>query len=337
MAFVRNDGVKGESSLILADPSGAHETHLATRRIANAIGPFDLPSWAPDGRTITVSVADPASDGLYIHLLNVSVRDGSATSFSPVHWRSLNDTRWLPDGSGMLIAAQERSGAPQQIYWNAEGSGEVRKITGDVNSYLSLSVGSDSRSFLAVQSDINVNVWVGPGNDPDAAVQVTSGRMDGIGGLAWTTDGRIVSQGNVGDSYQIWMVNADGSAAHQVTNDRYFHTHPAVCESGHSIVFVSDPAGTHHLFKTDLDGNNVVQITNGAGEGSPSCRIQSNEMVFSGTSPDGRTLLYRMDLGGGPPAPVSDLLLLGDAAYSPDGSRIMAAFMDPATGSIKGY
>jgi len=167
MAFVRNDGVKGESSLILADPSGAHETHLATRRIGNDIGPFDLPSWAPDGRTITVSVADPASDGLYIHLLNVSVRDGSATSFSPVHWRSLNDTRWLPDGSGMLIAAQERSGAPQQIYWNAEGSGEVRKITGDVNSYLSLSVGSDSRSFLAVQSDINVNVWVGlPGTTP---------------------------------------------------------------------------------------------------------------------------------------------------------------------------
>src|SRR5207253_671727 len=219
MAFVRNDGVKGESSLILADPSGAHETHLATRRIGNDIGPFDLPSWAPDGRTITVSVADPASDGLYIHLLNVSVRDGSATSFSPVHWRSLNDTRWLPDGSGMLIAAQERSGAPQQIYWNAEGSGEVRKITGDVNSYLSLSVGSDSRSFLAVQSDINVNVWVGPGNDPDAAVQVTSGRMDGIGGLAWTTDGRIVYQGNVGDSYQIWMVNADGSAAHPALQD----------------------------------------------------------------------------------------------------------------------
>src|SRR5437016_12233195 len=51
MAFVRNDGVKGESSLILADPSGAHETHLATRRIGNDIGPFDLPSWAPDGRT----------------------------------------------------------------------------------------------------------------------------------------------------------------------------------------------------------------------------------------------------------------------------------------------
>src|SRR2546430_12664233 len=58
----------------------------------------------------------------------------------------------------------------------------------------SLSVGSDSRSFLAVQSDINVNVWVGPGNDPDAAVQVTSGRMDGIGGLALATHGRIFHQ-----------------------------------------------------------------------------------------------------------------------------------------------
>lgn len=115
--------------------------------------------------------------------------------------------RWLPDGSGILLAGQEKTGAPQQIYWNAEGSGEVHKITGDVSSYISLSVASDSGSFLAVQSDINVNLWVGPASDPDAAAQITSGRMDGMNGLAWTTDGRIVYQGNIGDSYQIgWLM-----------------------------------------------------------------------------------------------------------------------------------
>ncbi|HVG92353.1 MAG TPA: hypothetical protein VNB54_12750, partial [Alphaproteobacteria bacterium] len=251
--------------------------------------------------------------------------------------RTVNHILWIPDGSGILIAGQEKTGAPQQIYWNAPGSAEVRKITADVNGYISLSVASDSRSLLAVQSDINVNLWVGPASDPDASVQITSGRMDGIGGLAWTMDGRIVYQGNVGDSYQIWMVTADGSNAHQVTNDRYFHTQPAVCESGRSIVFESDPTGVHHLFKMDLDGNNVTQITNGGGEGSPGCRIQSNDMVFSGASPDGRTLLYRMDLGGGPAVPLSDLLVLGGADYSLDGSRILTVFLDQKTGTIKGY
>lgn len=337
MAFVRNDTIKGESYLLLTDASGGHETTLATRRIGNDIGPFALPSWAPDGKAITVSASDPAADGLNLHLLNVSASDGSTRPFSPVHWRTINDILWIPDGSGIFIAAQEKTGAPQQIYWNAQGSAEAHKITGDVNSYLSLSVASDSRSLLAVQSDINVNLWVGPANDPDAAVQITSGRMDGIGGFAWTTDGRIVYQGNVGDTYQIWMVNADGSNAHQVTNDRYFHTQPAVCESGRSIIFESDPAGIHHLFKMDLDGNNVTQITNGGGEGSPSCNIQSNDLVFSGTGKDGRTLLYKMNLGGGAPAPLSDLLVLGGGDYSPDGTRIMAAFMDPKNGKIKGY
>lgn len=332
MAFVRNDVVRGESSLLLADPSGGHETQLATRRP----GPFALPSWAPDGGTITVSVADPAADGLYTHLLNVSVHDGSVAPFSPVHWRTLNDMRWLPDGSGMLIAAQEKTGAPQQIYWNAEGSGEVHRITGDVNSYVSLSVASDSGSFLALQSNMNVNLWVGPASDPDAARQITSGGMDGVGGLAWTTDGRIVYQGNVGDTYQIWMVNADGSGAHQVTNDRYFHTQPTVCEAGRSIVFESDPAGISHLFKMDLDGNHVTQITNGAGEGSPSCRTQSNDLVFSGTAPNGHTMLYKMELGGAPPVALSDQFLVGHPVYSPDGTRILAALMDPKTGTIKG-
>ena len=335
MAFVRYDSVKGESSLFLADPSGAHETQLATRRTGNDIDPFAHPSWAPDGKTITVSVGDPAPDGLYFHLLDVSLRDGSAKPFSPVHWRTINDIRWLPDGSGILIAAQEKTGAPQQIYWNAQGSGEVRKITGDVNRYISLSVASDSSSFLAVQSDINVNLSVGPASDPDAAAQITSGRMDGMNGLAWTTDGRIVYQGNIGDTYQIWMVNADGSGAHQLTNDRYFHTQPTVCESGRSIVFESDPSGVHHLFKMDLDGNNLTQITNGAGEGGPSCRIQSNDLVFSGTGPNGHAMLYKMELGGAPPVALSDQLLFSDPAYSPDGTRILAKLMDPKTGTVK--
>lgn len=268
--------------------------------------------------------------------MNVSVRDGSATPFSPVHWRTINDIRWLPGGSGILIAAQEKTGAPQQIYWNEEGSGKAHKITGDVNSYISLSVASDSGSFLAVQADINVNLWVGPASDPDAAVQVTSGRMDGMGGIAWTADGRMVYQGNLGDTYQIWMVNADGSAPHQVTNDHYFHTKPTVCERGRSIVFESDPAGIHHLFKMDLDGNNLTQITNGAGEGSPSCRIQSNEVVFAGTGPHGHAMLYKMELGGAPPVALSDQLLVRDLAYSPDGTRILAALMDPKTGTTKG-
>jgi len=335
MAFVRYDSVKGESSLFLADPSGAHETQLATRRTGNDIDPFAHPSWAPDGKTITVSVGDPAPDGLYFHLLNVSLRDGSATPFSPVHWRTINDIRWLPDGRGVLIAAQEKTGAPQQIYWNAQGSGEVRRITGDVNSYISLSVASDSSSFLAVQSDINVNLSVGPASDPDAAAQITSGRMDGMNGLAWTTDGRIVYQGNIGDTYQIWMVNADGSGAHQLTNDRYFHTQPTVCESGRSIVFESDPSGVHHLFKMDLDGNNLTQITNGAGEGSPSCRIQSNDLAFSGTGPNGNAMLYKMELGGAPPVALSEQLLFGDPVYSPDGTRILAKLRDPKTGTVK--
>src|SRR5215467_4349124 len=337
MAFTRDEPANGESYLVLVDYSGAHETILATRHITKNAGGFALLSWAPDGKTISAVVADPDPGGLNYHLLSVSVSDGATKPFSPVHWRTVNDITWLPDRSGILIAAQEKTGAPQQIYLNAEGSTEARKLTGDVNSYTALSVASDSRSFVALQMDINVNLWVGPANNPDTAVQITSGRMDGIGGLAWTNDGRIVYQGNVGDTYQIWMANADGSKAHQVTNDRYFHAHPAVCESGRSIVFESDPAGTLHLFKMDLDGNNLTQITNGAGESSPSCPAQSNFLAFSGAGPDGRTKLYNVDLGGPPPVVLSDLVMLGGADYFPDGTRILAALLDPKTGVIMAY
>jgi Tol biopolymer transport system component len=87
----------------------------------------------------------------------------------------------------------------------------------------------------------------------------------------------------------------------------------------------------------DLDGNNLAQITNGGGESSPSCPVQSNSLVFSGTGPDGRTKLYKLELGGPPPVSLSDLVLIDDPGYSPDGTRILAALLDPKTGMTKGY
>src|SRR6185295_19434576 len=59
-AFVRLDELKGEYSLVLADPDGAAEKILAKRSETNVFSVSGL-DWSPDGKMIAVS------DGSYTH------------------------------------------------------------------------------------------------------------------------------------------------------------------------------------------------------------------------------------------------------------------------------
>jgi len=55
--------------------------------------------------------------------------------------------------------------------------------------------------------------------DPAHAKQITSGKFEGIGSLAWTPDGRIVyTSGDSGDP-DIWIMRSDGSGRKQLTTD----------------------------------------------------------------------------------------------------------------------
>ena len=89
---------------------------------------------------------------------------------------------WLPDGSGILLAAKDKSSAPVQLWIVTYPGGGVRRLTNDLSSYVSASVSADGRTIASVQQNLASSLWVGAANAPDNARQVTSGRFDGMKG-----------------------------------------------------------------------------------------------------------------------------------------------------------
>jgi Tol biopolymer transport system component len=67
------------------------------------------------------------------------------------------------------------------------------------------------------------------------------------------------------DTYDVWMANADGSDARQLTDADGYDAEATFSPMGDKIVFTSVRNGDLDLYSMDPDGSNVVQLTDRAG------------------------------------------------------------------------
>ena len=220
-------------------------------------------------------------------------------------------------------------------------SGAVHGITNDLNDYSVVSVTADSKSLVTVQHEANFNVWVtpvnpsalssppreGPAIDRSPARQITSGgtKLDGSQGLAWLPDGRLSYSSMASGSYDVWIMQADGSGQKQLTSaiqGSIYHTHnpQSASPDGKYIVFISDRVtGAPHIWRMDADGRNLKQLTNG------------NNETTARVTPDSRSVIYgelngkifsRVSIDGGEVSQITDQGQGGGPAISADGKLI---------------
>ena len=230
LAFLRANWNQGEHMLIVAGVDGADERILATRKTPNFFNVFGIgPEWAPDGRLIAVSGGTSAEGG-YDDVIEVNVADGAQRMMSGRKWRSVGQVAWLPDASGLLIAARERESPTQQVWLLSYPGGEVRRVTNDLNYYELLGLTADGGLLVAEQSEHVSNIWVtqksrdavpqgtvGGLAVDSVATQITTGKngRDGFNGIAWTPDGKIIYSSRAGGSYDLWFIEPDGSGRRQ--------------------------------------------------------------------------------------------------------------------------
>ena len=98
---------------------------------------------------------------------------------------------------------------------------------------------------------------------------------------AWSPDGlKLLYQVNQGETWQIMMMNWDGSDIIQLTNEGN-NQNPAWGPAGKQILFDSDRNGNRDIFTMDPDGKNQAALTN----------TPANEFAPA-WSPDGNTIAY---------------------------------------------
>ena len=303
MAFVRGEFGR-EVTLFVREVAGGAERALVTRK-----GPavFGLPAWSPDGGRVAVAYGSTEtldSGSPAIGVTTFDLRDGAESRVTAERWVEFGQLSWLPDGSGLVLSASEQELSPMQIWTLSFPSGEVRRVTNDLNTYVGASVTADGSALVTVQTDRVPNIWVAPAGDAARARQVTTGtgKFEGYYGLSWAPDGRIVYASLASGSWDIWVMNADGTGQRQLTVGARSNYGPSVSADGRHVVFVSNRAGgAFNIWRMDADGSNPVRLTSGRGENFPHFTPDGRWVIYATVGRGEPAAVWKIPVGGGEP------------------------------------
>jgi Tol biopolymer transport system component len=336
IAFFRGYGSVQDERLLVSNLDGSGERELIRSKPGELW--FEIwgsgPTWSPDGQRIVMLASGREAAENHTYLLEVGVGDGTAREVPGMRWYQGAQVAWLPDGTGLLVVAQEKVAAPYQLWLVAYPSGTLRRLTNDLLDYDKVSLSADGRVLVIQQQTVVEHIWVIPDRDSTRARQLTFGASDrdGSNGLAWTPDGHIVFASARSGASDIWMMNADGTGARQLTAETAgVNWRPRATPDGRYIVFTSTRAGLQNIWRINADGSNPIRLTKGEGEGSPY------------VSPDGLWVYYtnhaatppaieRISLVGGEPVRVSNKYDSSDPVVSPDGKLIAYEHYDDRQG-----
>ena len=324
----------GESCIMIANADGTNERILARRKRPETFPwwPYGTAVWSPDGSSIATVIGGDASGSGPMELAAIDVDDGSVKPLTQHNWYEIMQVMWLPDKSGLLVigAATASDFYNQQIYLVSYPSGERRRITSDFNEYLSISLTQDGKSLLAVQRTRLSNIWTAPNGDASRAEQIKVGgtNYDGTDGLAIAPDGRIVFYSKAAGADDIWIMNADGSAVRQLTNDLGANYDLKVTPDGRYIVFTSERGGQPNIWRMGMDGGNPMQLTFGSREFGAAVTPDSKWVYFDSIA-SGTPGIWRVSIDGGEPTPIIKRYS-ENAEISPDGKFIACQFREAA-------
>ena len=323
LAFVRHKSEEKKDFLIVCDLSGGAEREI--------LSPFPIIStsisFSPNGQTLAFAVW---SDEINQNIFTAQIATGEVKQITGQNFDQIDKTVWTADGDGILLTARGthiRSAIPQFRVWNVTvESGETHQITTDLSSYSdALSLSKDA--LLTIEHRQMDNVWVAPAENLSGAKQITFGsfgRYDGMWGLDWTPDNRLVYDSSNTQSQVISAMNADGSNQRDLTSPGYVDSALAVSEDGRYIVFHSSRSEGFDIWRMDINGDRPTQLTFGKKNYQPTISPDSR-FVYYKSWETGIGELRRISIDGGESVALTDKEISW-CSISPDGKFIGALY-----------
>ena len=316
IAFTRlgqGDG-KGTRLIVVNSDGTGDERMLAYRKPPEAFTTGGC-AWSPNGDTLVCAAGDNPSFGQQFPLA-VRVLDGEQTPLTSRRWNIVGKSAWVRDGSGFVMTALDNRDGGGQLWYVSYPDGEAVRIQSDPNDYLDITLTADNNALMAIQREPARNVFSVELADITKSSQLTfaTSGHNAVGSVTPLSDGSLLYTSDAGGSRDLWIMDAGGGNARQLTNDEAMESNATLSPDGRSIAFAAASDG---IWRIDLDGSRRRQLA----KNGMFPEFSSDGTWIYYTLPRDRWTLWKVAAEGGDPLRVTEIPGL-QPAVSPDGRLI---------------
>jgi len=231
------------------------------------------PRWSPDARTIAFAAKRGDNEAAQIYLLPV---DGGEARQLTAHATAVSDLTWTPDGSAILFKAADPKTAEDRAR---------ERVKDDVYAY--------------DENYKHTHVWkvtVSTG----AETRVTDGSFS-VTNYELSDDGKKIVYlrqptpllGS-GDESEVWVANADGSSALQLTKNSVQEGNALLSPDNSQVLFIS---GANAKFESYYNGRLFVMPASGGVARAVAGDTDSYDVDRAVWSHDGKSIYMLVNLG----------------------------------------
>ncbi len=327
IAYWRPDHAgRAETTLLIAAADGSGEQTVFQR---SGLGQMFVtnPSWSAQRNLIAIGTFDTAKNRITSIL--VVTPDGKLVKTFPLP-SLLISVAWMPDASGLLYIAGEKSaGLRGQIWFQPYGGGDPVRVTNDLSQYVSLSVASDGKSFVTAQERPAVTIFV---SDSPAVLNdkikwkfaAVSDEQTAVWDVSWTATGKLLERD---DAFHTYIASADGSHRVRLLENDNVNFDSRACGLGENVIISRVLEDNNpNLWLFNLQTGALRQVTFGGDVEKGSCTPDGKWLVYNDEVKEagGQTVgyIFKLSLEGDKPIELARDTLFSPT-LSPDGTTVL--------------
>jgi len=256
-----------------------------------------LPTFSPDGRTVTFIRMDDAGQQ-EVQLVPVSGGTPRSLAIKQAHVAGMD---WISNHELILSASPSTA---YELWRVALDSGERHLLSMTKGTAISPSVARGGERLVYSEISYNCDIWrLDLGSEHVSLGQeaplISSTRKDHS--PRWSPDGRAIAFiSDRSGASELWVSDADGIGARRLTDVQATGARdPHWSPDGKRIVFSASHQGAVTLYVTDVDARLPRPLLNGADHAAVSFWSGSGEWIYYRATRDAGLETWRVDPSGG--------------------------------------
>lgn len=329
--FSRLNPATGAAQLVSANSADGSEVTIVGEGTYNV--DYRAPNFSPDGTTILFVAGERRDDGWYWHVGEIPAAGGERKMLCEPRKQRLWGASWLGTTGDILVNAQAPDTKNSQLFVMPRGTGELTRLTNDLNSYSGLSATADGTKIVVTQDQRMNDIWVWSGNEAEKPRKITNQSVI-IHSCTWTPSGRVIYNILENGKDLLWSIGSDGASRTQLTSADVEGDFADASPDGRFILYLSNRSGSWQLWRMNADGSDAKQLTPDS-EAPVRGRfaLGGSKIIFERRLQD-ETVLAFMDIDGGPPQDITEQYI-GDWSTTNDGRMVVYEFYDKPSGKYR--